>query len=69
MANPVWMTKDEYRACLAELGLSHRRAGELFGITGRTSQNYVYGECPVPKLVADALRSLLKKARGNGGAL
>ena len=55
------MTKDDYRATLAVLGLSQVDAAKLLGIADRTSRAYALGERPVPEPVALALRLLIEK--------
>jgi hypothetical protein len=55
------MTKDDYRAALAALGLSQIAAGKVLGIADRTSRAYALGERPVPEPVALALRLLIEK--------
>jgi hypothetical protein len=57
------MTKDDYRAVLAALGLSHLAAAKVLGIADRTSRAYALGERPVPEPVALALRLLMEKQR------
>jgi hypothetical protein len=46
------MTKDDYRAALAALGLSQVAAAKVLGIADRTSRAYALGERPVPEPVA-----------------
>ena len=57
------MTKDDYRAVLAALGLSHLAAAKVLGIADRTSRAYALGERPLPEPVALALRLLMEKQR------
>jgi hypothetical protein len=57
------MTKDDYRAALAALGLSQVAAAKVLGIADRTSRAYALGERPVSEPVALALRLLLERQR------
>jgi|RhiMethySRZTD1v2_1073278.scaffolds.fasta_scaffold00200_47 hypothetical protein len=57
------MTKEDYRAVLAALGLSQVAAAKVLGIADRTSRAYALGERPVPEPVALALRLLMEKQR------
>ena len=41
------MTKNQYRALLAKLGISQERMAHILGIGKRTSQGYAAGE-PIP---------------------
>jgi len=50
------MDKDQYRAALRELGMSQHMAAGLFGVTGKTSQNWALGKTRIPGSVAILLR-------------
>lgn len=54
------MTPAQYRKAIDTLGLSQVRAGEFFGVSGRTSQGYALGEYPVPEAIAKLLRLMVK---------
>jgi transcriptional regulator with XRE-family HTH domain len=53
------MTAAEFRAALAALGLSVRRAATVLGIGLRTAYAYARGERPIPHTVAKLLRASL----------
>jgi hypothetical protein len=53
------MTKKQYRAALAKIGLSIVGAGKYFGTNGRQSQRYAAGDAPIPHLVARNLELLV----------
>lgn len=42
------MTPETYRSLIAALGLSQEAAGEIFGATGRTGQNWAASGPPIP---------------------
>lgn len=54
------MTPTEYRDALAALSLSQVRAASLFGVDARTSRRWALGEAAVPRMVALALRLMLR---------
>lgn len=54
------MTPAEYRDALAALSLSQVRAASLFGVDARTSRRWALGEATVPRMVALALRLMLR---------
>lgn len=54
------MTPAEYRDALAALALSQVRAAALFGVDARTSRRWALGEAAVPRMVALALRLMLR---------
>ena len=58
---PSNMTANQYRKALEALKLSQARAGQLFGVSLRTSQGYALDEYPVPQAVAILLRLLVNK--------
>ena len=42
------MTRDEYRAALAQLGLAQEEVGRLLGAGARTARRWASGEVEVP---------------------
>ncbi len=52
------MTKNQYRALLAKLGISQAGLARLLGIGRRTSQGYAAGEVDVPRPTAALLCAL-----------
>lgn len=50
------MTPAEYRATLDRLGLSHKRAAELIGVSRQTSHSWEAGTYPVPPWLPVMLR-------------
>lgn len=56
------MTSHQYKRALAALGLSQRAAGDLLGVSHRTSAGYAIGEHPIPKPVAQLLTLHLKQS-------
>lgn len=61
------MTASDYRATLARLSLNQREAGELLGVTKKTSEAWAQGARNIPQTVVLLLRLIeavgLKKAR------
>ena len=55
------MTKIEYRAIIAALGLSQGRAGAFLGVGDRTSRRWALGESAVPNPVAIVLRYMARQ--------
>ncbi len=53
------MTASDFRAALAELGLTAYSAGPVLGISKRQSYRYSAGRAPVPEPVTLLLRCLL----------
>lgn len=53
------MTPDQYKAAIADLGLTHKQAGEFLGRTERHSYNWASGKYTVPKAV-DMLLVLMR---------
>lgn len=53
------MTRNQYRAALAALGLSQAGAAEFLGISIRSSHGYANGE-PIPEPTAKLLRLMLR---------
>lgn len=58
------MTTDEYRAAVAELGLTPKGVGPAVGVTERTAQGWWYAERKVPEPVAKLLAYMLQNHRG-----
>jgi hypothetical protein len=56
------MDKDQYRAALRNLGMSQHTAAGLFGVTGKTSQNWALGKTRIPR-IGRAAAPLLRQAR------
>jgi hypothetical protein len=54
------MTANQYRAAIAAIGLSQRRAAPFLGISLRTSQGYAWGEHPIPEPTAKLLRLMVR---------
>ena len=53
------MTKSQYRAALAELGLTQEQAAALLGISIRSSHGYANG-APIPEPTAKLLRLVIR---------
>lgn len=54
------MTANEYRATIARLKLSQRKAAGVLGVGERSSRRWALGEAPVPEPVAKLLRLMIK---------
>lgn len=54
------MTAGQFRAAIAQLGLSQERAGVWLGLSGRQGQRYATGEAEIPEPVARLLEAALK---------
>jgi len=55
------MTKAEYRAAIAALGMRQGDVGDLMGVDRRTSRRWANGEVAVPRPVELHLRLLLER--------
>lgn len=53
------MTSDEYRAAIAQLGLSQGAAARLLGVDDRTSRRWATGERDVPGPAIQFLKYLI----------
>jgi hypothetical protein len=54
------MTPKQYRAAIAAVGLSQRKAGPFLGVQERASRSWALGESPVPGAVAKLLRLMVR---------
>lgn len=54
------MNHNEYRAVIAQLGLSQLRAAAWLGLSPRQGQRYASGEAEIPEPVAKLLRLLIR---------
>jgi hypothetical protein len=54
------MTPKQYTAALQALGLTQKAAGELLGVSLRTSQGYAIGDYRVPDGYAKLLRLMIR---------
>lgn len=55
------MTRDEYRAALAQLGLAQEEVGRLLGTDPRTARRWALGEVVVPGPVEMHIRQWLER--------
>lgn len=55
------MTKDQYRAALAQLGLAQEEVGKLLGAGPRTARRWASGEVEVPGPVEMHIRQWLER--------
>jgi len=54
------MTPKQFKAALERVGLSHQKAGILFGKSGRTGQRWADGDYPIPEYVENFLKYMVK---------
>jgi hypothetical protein len=54
------MTPQQFRAIIAQLGLSQERAGLWLGLSERQGQRYATGEAKIPGPVEKLIRGALK---------
>jgi hypothetical protein len=57
------MTSAEFRASLATLELSVRRAAPELGVCLRTAYGWARGEWPIPETAARLIRGLIRESR------
>ena len=55
------VTADQYRAAIAQLGLSQEGAGGALGLSPRQGQRYATGESEIPEPVAKLLRLMIRR--------
>jgi len=61
MIATMTMTRDEYRAALAQLGLAQEEVGRLLHAAPRTARRWASGEVPVPGPVEMHVRLWLER--------
>ena len=54
------MTPTQYRAAIARLGLSQRKAGTFIGVNERQSRRWAAGDAKIPTSVAKLLRLMIR---------
>lgn len=57
------MTPTQYRAAIAQLGLSQERAGLWLGVSKRQGRRWASGESPIPKAVEMILNDYIEQGR------
>jgi hypothetical protein len=57
------MTPKQYKAAIAQLGLSQERAGLFFGESPRQGQRWALGERPIPVGVIIAVTMMLEHGK------